>query len=38
MNDQSPRRSGGRDARRAARQAPLAENLRPIRPGMTGGQ
>ncbi|UWR23781.1 trimethylamine methyltransferase family protein [Sulfitobacter sp. S190] len=38
MNDHSPSRSGGRAARRAARQAPLAENLRPVRPGMNGGQ
>lgn len=41
MNDQpsipSPARSGGRAARRAARTAPLADHLRPIRPGMTGG-
>lgn len=41
MNDQStssaPGRSGGRAARRAARTAPLAEHLRPIRPGMLGG-
>lgn len=32
-----PVRSGGRAARRAARAAPLADHLRPIRPGMTGG-
>ncbi|MBM2291176.1 trimethylamine methyltransferase family protein [Sulfitobacter pseudonitzschiae] len=38
MNDQSPSRSGGRAARRAARAAPLADHLRPIRPGMPGGQ
>ncbi len=37
MTDQTPLRSGGRAARRAARAAPLAEHLRPIRPGMTGG-
>lgn len=37
MNDQSPTRSGGRAARRAARAAPLADHLRPIRPGMSGG-
>jgi trimethylamine--corrinoid protein Co-methyltransferase len=30
-------RSGGRAARRAARAAPLADHLRPIRPGMSGG-
>jgi len=38
MTDQSPTRSGGRAARRAARAAPLAQHLRPIRPGMSGGQ
>jgi trimethylamine--corrinoid protein Co-methyltransferase len=32
------RRAGGRAARVAARSAPLAENLRPIRPGLSGGQ
>ena len=32
------RRTGGRAARVAARAAPLAENLRPIRPGLSGGQ
>jgi trimethylamine--corrinoid protein Co-methyltransferase len=32
------RRAGGRAARVAARSAPLADNLRPIRPGMPGGQ
>lgn len=37
MNDQSPLRSGGRAARRAARAAPLADHLRPIRAGMEGG-
>jgi trimethylamine---corrinoid protein Co-methyltransferase len=31
-------RSGGRAARVAARGAPLAENLRPVRAGMSGGQ
>ena len=31
------RRSGGRNARMAARAAALPENVRPIRPGMTGG-
>ncbi|MCB2109396.1 MAG: trimethylamine methyltransferase family protein [Defluviimonas sp.] len=31
-------RAGGREARRALRAAPLAENLRPIRAGLTGGQ
>ncbi|MCB2114904.1 MAG: trimethylamine methyltransferase family protein [Rhodobacteraceae bacterium] len=35
-----PRRAAraGREARRAARAAPLAEGLRPIRPGLSGGQ
>ena len=37
MTDQSPARTGGRAARRAARAAPLADHLRPIRPGMNGG-
>ncbi|HEX9857592.1 MAG TPA: trimethylamine methyltransferase family protein [Paracoccaceae bacterium] len=32
------RRSGGRAARVAERSAPLAENLRPVRAGMPGGQ
>ena len=31
------RRAGGRSARRSARSAPLAEHLRPVRPGMPGG-
>lgn len=34
----SPGRSGGRAARRAARAAPLAAHLRPVRPGLEGGQ
>ena len=38
MTDQTPMRSGGRAARRAARAKPLADHLRPIRPGMEGGQ
>ncbi|WP_299419876.1 trimethylamine methyltransferase family protein [uncultured Shimia sp.] len=38
MNAQSPRRSGGRSARRAARAAPLSQDIRPIRAGMEGGQ
>lgn len=33
----APCRSGGRAARRASRNAPLADHLRPIRPGMPGG-
>ena len=32
------RRAGGRANRVAARAAPLADNLRPVRPGMPGGQ
>jgi trimethylamine--corrinoid protein Co-methyltransferase len=32
-----PLRSGGRAARRAARSAPLAEHLRPVRAGLSGG-
>ena len=31
-------RSGGRAARVAARGAPLADNIRPVRAGMSGGQ
>ncbi|MEO9682650.1 MAG: trimethylamine methyltransferase family protein [Tateyamaria sp.] len=38
MNDLTLKaRSGGRAARRAARAAPLADHLRPIRAGMEGG-
>ncbi|MEL7117278.1 MAG: trimethylamine methyltransferase family protein [Pseudomonadota bacterium] len=37
MNDLSPRRSGGRAARRAARAAPGDTHKRPIKPGLTGG-
>jgi len=41
MTELSPRRvsgrSGGRSARRAARSAPLATDLRPVRPGLSGG-
>ena len=33
----STRRSGGRAARQALRAAPLAQDVRPIRPGMSGG-
>ena len=33
-----PRRSGGRRARKAERAAPLAEAVKPVRPGQTGGQ
>ncbi len=38
MNDQSAGRRGGREARRAMRAAPLAEETRPVRPGMEGGR
>jgi trimethylamine--corrinoid protein Co-methyltransferase len=31
-------RAGGREARRAARAAPLADEIRPVRAGMSGGQ
>jgi trimethylamine--corrinoid protein Co-methyltransferase len=32
-----PRRGGAREARRAARAAPLPDHLKPVRPGMVGG-
>ena len=32
------RRAGGRAARQALRAAPLAQDLRPVRPGLVGGQ
>ena len=38
MPQKQSRRSGGRAARRALRAAPLAEEIRPVRPGMEGGQ
>ncbi|MDH5452456.1 MAG: methyltransferase, partial [Paracoccaceae bacterium] len=31
-------RAGGREARRAMRAAPLTDAMRPVRPGMSGGQ
>ncbi len=37
-SDSGERRRGGRDARRQLRAAPLAEALRPIRPGLEGGR
>ncbi len=37
MTVQSPTRSGGRAARRAARAAALPDHMRPVRPGMSGG-
>ena len=38
MNKPVSPRSGGREARRAARASALPDHLRPIRPGMEGGQ
>ena len=38
MNDQTAGRRGGREARRAMRSGPLAEETRPVRPGMEGGR
>jgi trimethylamine--corrinoid protein Co-methyltransferase len=35
---QRARRSGGRASRVALRAAPLADNIRPVRPGLPGGQ
>ena len=35
--EKSNPRGGARDARRAARSAPLPDSLRPVRPGMNGG-
>lgn len=37
MTENSKRRSGGRAARHALRSAPLTKDMRPIRPGMSGG-
>ena len=38
MSDQTTaRRAGGRAARKAMRAAPLAEDIRPLRPGLEGG-
>lgn len=36
-SEATSRRSGGREARRALRAAPLAENVRPVRAGLEGG-
>jgi trimethylamine--corrinoid protein Co-methyltransferase len=36
--DSRARRSGGREARRALRAAPLADDIRPVRPGLEGGR
>jgi len=38
MNVQTSSRSGGRAARWAARSSALPDNLRPVRPGLSGGQ
>jgi len=38
MNDLTPRRAGGRDARRAKRAAKLESHLQPIKGGMPGGK
>lgn len=37
MTENPNRRSGGRAARRALRAAPLTKDMRPVRPGMSGG-
>ncbi|RMH42695.1 MAG: methyltransferase, partial [Alphaproteobacteria bacterium] len=37
MSQKESRRAGGRAARRAMRAAPLAEEIRPIRPGQESG-
>ena len=37
MSDSSASRRGGREARRSLRASPLADNVRPVWPGMEGG-
>jgi trimethylamine--corrinoid protein Co-methyltransferase len=37
-SERGSRRSGGREARRALRSAPLADDIRPIRAGLEGGK
>jgi trimethylamine--corrinoid protein Co-methyltransferase len=37
MQNSPTRRAGGRAARQALRSAPLAQDVRPVRPGMSGG-
>lgn len=37
MTSTSSRRSGGRSARQALRSSPLADHIRPVKPGMEGG-
>ena len=36
--EKKSRRAGGREARKALRAAPLAENVRPVRAGLSGGR
>jgi len=38
QGDSRSRRSGGREARRAMRAAPLADDIRPVRAGLEGGR
>jgi trimethylamine--corrinoid protein Co-methyltransferase len=38
LTKKSDRRGGGRAGARALRSAPLAEDQRPVRPGLSGGQ
>ena len=38
VSAKTSRRSGGRAARQSLRAAPLAENIRPVRAGLSGGQ
>jgi trimethylamine--corrinoid protein Co-methyltransferase len=38
QSDSRVRRSGGREARRALRAAPLADDIRPVRAGLEGGR
>lgn len=38
LEEKGMRRGGAREARRAARAAPLPDSLRPVRPGMSGGR
>jgi len=38
VTEKRNRRAGGRAARQALRAAPLAQDLRPVRPGLNGGQ
>jgi trimethylamine--corrinoid protein Co-methyltransferase len=38
LSPSRPARSGGRSARHALRNAPLAQDVRPVRPGLSGGR